>query len=224
MSIFRRNPPKDHTHKHLKLLLRQALLPRIRPQVALDLFAGKGEIAESCYLGFEELYCVEKHPRSFALLEKRFREYLPGPDGAAVKKPVVRLFREDNLRFIAEELPAITRINGVDFDAYASPQFQIKAFFNAYPVREPMVVFVTDAGRLGRLRSGVWHPDWFSAREPSGPPAERRHPAPARHYELLIRQFWAELERAHGFNIKLFRLYWRQQRTVAYSGIFLVPA
>jgi len=69
--MFGKSQPQDHGNRQIKFLLRQALLPRIEPKVALDLFAGRGEITGRLYQGFREIHCVEKNPKAFAFLEKR---------------------------------------------------------------------------------------------------------------------------------------------------------
>ena len=216
--MFSRQAPTDNSNKQIKFLLRQAMLPRIEPGVALDLFAGRGEIASRLYqprsAGFREIHCVEKNPNSFAFLEKRF---------AGVENPQIHLHRGDNLKFISEKVAEIDGINLVDFDAYGSPNPQVKAFFRYYRASEPMLIFATDGGKLARLRGRLWHPDWYSAREPEGPPAPRYNHTVAQNYELLIRQFWRELSRVHAFSIQTFQLVWKRGKLVAYYGILLKP-
>jgi len=207
--------PKDHSNKQIKFLLRQVLLPRIRPKVGLDLFAGRGEIASRLYLDFEELYCVEKNPKSFAFLEKRL---------AGRSKPAVHLHRGDNLKFLADQAAGIRGINLADFDAYGSPNPQIKQFFKSYRVTEPMLIFATDGGKLARMRGRPWHPAWYSVKEPEGLAAPRYHQVVAQNYELLIRQFWRELAQTDAFRILEFHLYWKQGKLVAYYGLYLEPA
>ncbi|OGP58278.1 MAG: hypothetical protein A2V67_20585 [Deltaproteobacteria bacterium RBG_13_61_14] len=217
--------PKDHSNKQIKFLLRQVLLPRIRPRVGLDLFAGRGEIASRFYLDFEELHCVEKNPKSFAFLQKRLGARLtlearvPSP-----ALPLIHLHRGDNLKFLADQVAGIRGINLADFDACGSPNPQIKQFFKSYRVTEPMLIFATDGGKLALLRGAAWHPDWYSAREPEGPPVARYHSLVARDYELLIRRFWQEMAVAYGFSIQAFQLCWKQERLLAYYGLYLEPA
>jgi len=218
--MFSHQAPTDNSNKQIKFLLRQALLPRIEPKVALDLFAGRGEIAGRLYQGFREIHCVEKNPRAFAFLEKRWGTVIP----AGPQSPVIHLHRGDNLKFISEKVAEIDGINLVDFDAYGSPNPQIKAFFRHHPVTEPMLVFATDGGKLAQLRGASWHPDWYSAKEPEGPSAARYQATVARNYEALIRQFWQEMASAHHFRIQVFRLYWKQRRLLAYYGLHLIPA
>ena len=212
--MFGRQAPKDHGNRQIKFLLRQALLPRIEPKTVLDLFAGRGEISARLYQGFRELHCVEKNPRAFAFLEKRFSN---------LSEPAIYLHRGDNLRFISEKVAGISDINLVDADAYGSPTPQLKAFFQHDRVTEPMLIFATDGGKLARLRGRLWHPDWYSAREPEGRPAPRYNYTVVQHYELLIRQFWREMARAHAFRIQTFQLVWKQGKLVAYYGLLLAP-
>lgn len=212
--MFRNAPAKDHGSRQIKFLLRQALLPRLKLKVVLDLFAGRGEIAARFYLGGEELYLVEKNPKSFAFLARRFE---------GKTSPEVHLYCEDNLKFLAARVAGLSRINLVDFDAYGSPNRQIKRFFSLYRVREPMLVFATDGGKLALLRGAHWHPDWYSAREADGPPASRYHALVARDYETLIRGFWREMAAAHGFRLLSFPLVWKPGNLVAYYGLLLQP-
>ena len=212
--MFDRSQPKDHGNKQIKFLLRQVLLPRIEPKVALDLFAGRGEISARLYSAFREIHCVEQNPRSFAFLEERLE---------GVENPQVHLHRGDNLNFISEQVAGIADINLVDFDAYGSPNPQVKAFFQHYRVSEPMLIFATDGGKLARLRGRLWHPDWYSTREPEGPAAPRYNHTVVQNYELLIRQFWRELGRVYSFRIQIFKLVWKARKGVAYYGILLAP-
>ena len=216
--MFGKTQAKDNSSRQIKFLLRQVLLPSIRPQVGLDLFAGRGEIASRLYLGCEELYCCEKDPKSFAFLQKRLGERLaPGA-------PKIHLLHGDNLKFLADQVAGIQGINLADFDAYGSPNPQIKLFFRQRRVTEPMLIFATDAGKLALLRGAAWHPDWYSALEPEGLPATRYHPLVARDYELLIRRFWQEMAEAYGFSLKTFPLCWKRERFVAYYGLYIEPA
>jgi len=66
--------PKQHSHLLLKLLLRKTFLnlATIEHSVALDLFAGSGEISSRLYLDFEEIHLVEKDPKRFAGLKEKF--------------------------------------------------------------------------------------------------------------------------------------------------------
>ena len=223
--MFGRQAPKDHSNKQIKFLLRQALLPRIEPKVVLDLFAGRGEIASRLFLGFRELHCVEQNPRSFDFLQQRFAPTLGArvTPPAQAAQPLIHLHHRDNLEFISETVAGIPHINLADFDAYGSPNPQLKAFFRHYPVAEPTLVFATDGGKLARLRGRPWHPDWYSAREPEGPAAPRYNHTVAQGYELLIRQFWRELSCAHAFRIQTFKLVWKRGKMVAYYGILLSP-
>jgi len=224
--MFSRQAPKDNSNKQIKFLLRQALLPRIEPKVALDLFAGRGEITGRLYQGFREIHCVEKNPRSFSFLQQRFAPTLGArvtspAQCAQAAQPLIHLHRADNLKFISEKVAGIAGINLVDFDAYGSPNPQVKAFFQHYRASEPMLIFATDGGKLARLRGRLWHPDWYSAREPEGPSAPRYNHTVTQNYELLIRQFWREMARAHAFRLQTFELVWKRGKLVAYYGILI---
>ncbi|GEM_PF-1395449 len=207
----------DHGNKYLKLLLRKAMLSRIHPQTALDLFAGRGEIARVLYQEFEELYCVEKDSRKFASLEKN----LP-----RVSSPRIHLHRMDNRLFLQKMVKDIPQINLVDFDAYGSPNLQVKTFFAHYRLEGPTLIFATDGGKISCQRGRRFSPGLYSSCPyPSGSNTGGTgyNPVLVHGYEKLIRQFWLEMAHTHSFRIELFKILWKKGKQVAYYGLLISP-
>jgi len=203
---------KDNSSLFLKLVLRKSFLELnlIEKNVALDLFAGRGEIASRVYSDFQRLYLVEKDGGKFALLKERLKAH----SGA-------RVCRMDNLKFIAQELPRVfagSDLNLVDFDAYGSPNRQVQAFFSNWRVRGRILVFATDGGYLARIRGRAFSP-WLYLSGPDRGNGYFYDSVLARNYEQLIKGFWAQLARERNFKIELFKLIWKRGAQVAYYGV-----
>jgi hypothetical protein len=204
----------DQGNKYLKLLLRKAMLSRIQPQTALDLFAGRGDIARVLYQGFEELHCVERDTRKFAALEKNLSK---------VQGPRIHLHRMNNRLFLQNMVKEIPRINLVDFDAYGSPNLQVKTFFAHYRLEGPTLIFATDSGKISCQRGRRFSPDLYSSCPGTNPGGTGYNPVLVHGYEKLIRQFWFEMAKAHRFRIELFKILWKKRRLVAYYGLLISP-
>ncbi len=203
--------PKQHSHLLLKLLLRKTFLnlATIEHSVALDLFAGSGEISSRLYLDFEEIHLVEKDPKRFAGLKEKFSH---------LEK--VHLWQMNNLDFLKEHLRSIPDITLVDFDAYGSPNHQILEFFKNYPFRNSLLIFATDGGRLARIRARRFNPALYFA-GPEQKSGAGYDPVLTHNYQKLIQGFWKELAKIYGFEIKLFKLLWNKTKGVAYYGLWL---
>lgn len=211
--------PKDNSELFLKLLLRKSLISLSGISfkgTALDLFSGRGEISSRLYRSFSELYCVEKDIAKFKWLEEKFKE-----------SQNVHLFQMDNIKFLKKHLHGINSIELLDFDAYGTPNKTIKTFFEIYPVREKIVIFATDGGKLARLRCSGFSPSLYSVLNRDELGTENKgygyNSILIREYERLIRQFWFELSNAYGFKIELFKLLWKKGKGVAYYGALILP-
>jgi len=207
---------RDNSSLYLKLLLRKSFLNQklIEKNIALDLFAGRGEIASRVYSDFQRLHLVEKDGAKFDLLKERFKA-----------DRSVRLWRMDNLKFIKQELARLlagSELNLVDFDAYGSPNRQVQAFFSVWRVRARILVFATDGGYLARIRGRAFCPRLYF----SGPDQTNGYfydPVLAKNYERLIKGFWAELAKEKNFKIDFFKLIWKKGKQVAYYGVLVAP-
>ncbi len=218
------NMPKDNSRLYLKLLLRKSLLAlaAVEKNAALDLFAGKGELARRIYLDFRELHLVEKDPQQFSRLEAGFAGHA-----------AARTWKMDNRKFLREKLPGLSGLDLVDFDAYGSPNLQIQWFFAHFQVKKPLLVFATDGGILSQIRGGGFAPDLYLAGGLAGPASFDPEKAGARasgyeriiyrNYERLIRGFWDELAKRHNFRIELFKLIEKKGGQVTYYGAIIEP-
>jgi len=205
--------PKQHSHLSLKLLLRKTFLnlAPVEHTVALDLFAGSGEISSRLYLDFEEIHLVEKDRKKFAQLKEKFSH---------LEK--IHLWQVNNLDFLKEHLRSIPEITLVDFDAYGSPNRQILEFFKNYSFKNSLLVFATDGGKLARIRARRFNPSLYFAGldQKSGIGYD---PVLTQNYQKLIQGFWKELVKIYGFEIRLFKLLWNKTKGVAYYGLWLAP-
>ena len=205
--------PQDNSSLLLKTLLRKSLLDLRATDrgTVLDLFAGRGEIAVKVYGGFREVHLVEKNSKQFAVLENKF---------AAC--PSVRLWRMDNLKFIAQKLALFPELRVVEFDAYGTPNHQIKLFFENHKLKKPLLVFATDGFRIARIRGANFSPQLYFAGPDRGS-VNRYDPVLDRHNEALIRTFWDGLAARHNFRILLFKLLRKKGGQVVYYGTWIEP-
>jgi len=126
-----------------KLNLRMQVYRMFPQKTVLDLFAGRGYLS-SLYAPYcWRIICVEKDSEQFRFLERNMRDY----------KHAV-LINDDNLNFL--ETLDESNVTYVDFDAYGCPSFQIKKFFEKNPIRQALIISVTD-GMLLNFRT------WSSA-------------------------------------------------------------
>ncbi len=204
----------DHGNRHLKLMLRRAMLSLVEPHTALDVFAGRGEIACALYQGFKELHCVEKNPRKFLQLEKNL-SFISGPR--------IHAHKMDNLVFLETGASAIGDVNLLDFDAYGMPNLQIKSFFANCRLVQPTLVFVTDGGRMACMRGKRWSPGLYSSRTDSNLSGAGLSDVLVRQYERLILQFWHEMSQAYQFRMDAFKIFWKKRKQVAYYGLLISP-
>jgi len=195
------------------MLLRKAMINLIHPHTALDLFAGNGEIAGSLYLGFEALHCVEKDPLKFHRLEKI----------SASSRSNIHLHMMDNNEFLETRVHEIPGINLVDFDAYGSPNPQIRKFFANYKLTQPSLVFATDGGKLAHRKGGKLSTCSDLCHNDSVLDERMCNPRFTAVYEKLIYHFWLDMARANNFSIKVFRLLWKKRKQVAYYGLLVSP-
>ena len=108
-------------------------------KLVLDLFAGKGLLAQLYAPHCKKILCVEKDPELFEALKrnmKRFRD-------RAV------LLNQDNMD-VLDDLPRILENLGrlpvtyVDFDPYGCPSPQIQKFFDIYQPKQNVAIVLTD--------------------------------------------------------------------------------
>ena len=113
-----------------------------RQGTVLDLFAGMGCLSEEyAKAGCERLICVEKEEEYYDVLREMMKPYRN-----------VELYLEDNMDFLDGEVVAVTSITYVDFDAFGCPNQQIVKFFEKYPIRQTIMVNVTDGTLLNLNR------------------------------------------------------------------------
>ncbi len=207
----------DHGAFELKWLLRSRLLSAVPPLAAADLFAGEGALALSLLKNFREVHAVEIDRNKAARLEKRAR-------AAGLDNLLVHAM--DNRRFADEVLPGVRDLTYLDLDAYGCPGPLIGRVFSDLSVERPLAVAVTDGGRLGLLR-GATTPSaqaWPDARPRSGGAGLARGPRlSAQNYELMVRAFWKELGRIHGFRVRRFLSAWKRGKVVLYYGLEIEP-
>jgi hypothetical protein len=205
--------PCDNSKLFLKLLLRKSLLGLgVTDQgMALDLFSGAGTIAARVYKGFRELHLVEKDERKLQRLRHEFSRH-----------PAARVWAMDNLEFIRERLATLPDPDLVDFDAYGSPNRQVRLFFEQRPVKKPLLIFATDGYYISRLRGQEFSPELYLAGADQAS-AGGYDPVLTQNFELLIRGFWDELSRRHKFRVSLFKLFWKKGGQVAYYGTVIEP-
>jgi len=204
---------KDNSSLYLKVLLRRSFLNlgAVEKNVALDLFSGKGEIASRAYAEFKELHLVEKDSRQIKGLKEKF-----------LNSERARIWQMDNLKFLHKKLSGFSELNLVDFDAYGSPNQQIKEFFSNWKLKAPLLVFATDGFALARIRGGPFCPEmYFAGADKDG--AYGYDSVLAKNYDRLIRGFWEELSKRHKFRIELFKLIWKKGGQVAYYGTLIKP-
>jgi hypothetical protein len=204
----------DNSSLLLKVLLRKSLIEMsgISRTTALDLFAGNGEIASRAYADFSELRLVEKSPAKAARLKEKFA-------GAACK---VRIYRTDNLEFLAAQPGALPDPDAVDFDAYGSPNAALRLFFERKKIAKPTAVFATDGYRQSLVRRNAFSPGLYLAGgEQKNAFCDDR--LVFRDFEKIIRGFWEELAQRYGFEIRLFKLIWKKGGMVAYYGTIIQP-
>ncbi len=204
---------KDNSNLYLKLLLRKTFLELAQPEksVAVDFFAGGGEIAKRLYLGFEDLHLVERDEKKFSFLEHRFSSTFN-----------VHLWKMDNIEFIRNHLPGIPDLSVADFDAYGSPNRQLLEFFKNYRIAQDLLIFATDGAKLARLRARRFSPkSYFAGLDEKS--AVGYDPVLVENYEQLIFGFWKELADRYAFKIEAFKLIWKKSLGVAYYGVWLRP-
>ena len=128
----------------------------------------------------------------------------------------------DNLKFIAQKLSLLPDLSVADFDAYGTPNRQVKLFFENRKLRKPLLVFATDGFRIARIRGANFSPQLYFAGPDSGS-VNRYDPVLDRHNEALIRTFWDELAARHNFRILLFKLLRKKGGQVVYYGTWIEP-
>jgi len=210
---------KDHGFIEVKWLMRKGLLEEVRPRVALDLFAGEGVLARSLYCGFKRVHAVEKDPAKARRLELKARQ---------AGLHMIEVHTMDNREFIKNVLPGLSGVTMVDFDAYGNPLPAVKDFFNAWRPWTRTAVAVTDGGRLSISRGCAINMQSYLAGQARGQdlPAGARlktRPFSPLEYQLMVRAFWQELARIHGFNIMDFVSAWKKGKGVLYYGIVIEP-
>jgi len=205
--------PKNNSNLFLKLLLRKSLidLKVVNKGVALDLFAGGGEIAGRLYRDFRELHLVEKDGRKFARLQSAFSNC---PGG--------RLWKMNNLEFLKGKLHTLSGLSLVDFDAYGSPNKQLQLFFQNWKIKAPLLVFATDGFILARIRGSSFSPELYLA-GPDQAKGAGYDPVLFRNFEILLRGFWDELAKLHNFRVSLLKILRKKGGQIAYYGTFIEP-
>jgi len=134
-----------------KASLRMQVYGMFPQEVVLDLFTGKGLLAQLYAPTCKRIICVEKDPDLFKALKRNMARFR--------RKAV--LINDDNMN-VLEQLPNILRnigeqrITFVDFDAYGCPTPQIQKFFDVYQQKQNLVISLTD-GMLLNFRT------WSSA-------------------------------------------------------------
>jgi len=122
-----------------KASLRMQVYQMFPQKLVLDLFAGKGLLAQLYAPHCKKILCVEKDPELFEPLKrnmKRFRD-------RAV------LLNQDNMD-VLDDLPRIIEnlkglpVTYVDFDPYGCPSPQIQKFFEVYQPKQNLTIALTD--------------------------------------------------------------------------------
>jgi len=125
----------------MKLEQRRQLERRIgKGGTVLEVYAGKGNLSSRLYARKgRRLILVDNDAESLQQAHRKLK-------GKALHETIAM----DNVKWISEEmqLEALRDLRLVDFDAFGSPADPAKAFFDRYPVNQPLVVAFTDGSAL----------------------------------------------------------------------------
>lgn len=120
-----------------------------------------------------------------------------------INDPNVEFFLMDNNKFVDKYLEQIEPFDIVDFDAYGSPNYLIKKFFEKRNFKRDFIVNFTDGlGLYMKRNKNVKYEERFLMREDEVP--DLRHPW--RHHLELSDTFLHRIGEQYQFNVKQLEL------------------
>ena len=170
----------------------------------LELYAGRGFLTERVYKGHGKLLVLVDDEQK---LLKQAKEKIRGCKA--------HLYYMDNMKFLDRYVRRYPEITLVDFDAYGSPAFQIQKFFARHPVRQRIVVSITDGMITGWPVLGKdWEGRYFV--HPKKKPMKEDLPD-------FMDSLMKTMSKQHHFNFEKINGVWKEGAAIYYCGYLISP-